>query len=326
MRLRFPPMLLAAVSIVFPFAVVAGELTPGKMTPGSAEVKSDTGGRTEMAFYTALPEGPAPSGGWPLMVFLHGSGERGTDLDDVLRNGPPKLFGKMKELNSFMIITPQCPDGRWWDSVAVKDLIDQTVASQPVDKSRIYLTGISMGGFGVWDLLKAYPEYFAAAMPMCGGGDPHSAGRFKNVPIWIFHGSQDADVPIQRSIEMDEALRKAGGNPTFTLYPDSGHDCWTRSYNDPEIYAWLLQQRRSTEDSAGRGRGRDRDSRAERANNRDRDKDNDGEADNDRESGRDPDRAQKTERSPDHDSPRHQEADAEPDNGRGRTRKRSVED
>lgn len=249
MRLRIPPMLLAAISIVLRLPLSsagAGELVPGKMTPSSAEVKSDTGGKTEMAYYTALPEGPAPPDGWPLMVFLHGSGERGTDIEDVRRNGPPKLFGKMKELNSFMIITPQCPDGRWWDTVALKDLIDQTIALHPVDKTRIYLTGISMGGFGVWDLLKAYPDFFAAAIPMCGGGDPKTAKRFKDIPIWIFHGSQDLDVPIQRSIEMEEALRKAGGAPTFTFYPDAGHDCWTRTYDDPEIYDWLLHQRRET--------------------------------------------------------------------------------
>jgi dienelactone hydrolase len=318
MRLRFPLLLLAAVSIAFPFAVSAGELIPGKMTAGSAEVSSDTGGKTEMAFYTALPEGPAPSDGWPLMVFLHGSGERGTDLDDVRRNGPPKLFGKMKELNSFMIITPQCPDGRWWDSVAVKDLIDQTVATQPVDKSRIYVTGISMGGFGVWDLLKAYPDFFAAAMPMCGGGDPHSAKRFKDVPIWIFHGSLDTDVPIQRSLEMEAALRKAGGNPTFTLYPDSGHDCWTRSYNDPEIYAWLLQQRRTREESAGSDRERDHQERTERGDGRERDKNKD----RDRDDEKDGDGGQKTEHPSERHSGQRPDTDDEPDTGRGRNRKR----
>ncbi len=143
-----------------------------------------------------------------------------------------------------MIISPQCPEGRWWDSVAVKDLIDQVVAGRQVDKKRIYLTGMSMGGFGVFDLLKAYPSFFAAAIPICGGGDPGNVEKYKDVPIWIFHGSKDDTVPIQRSIEMKEALKKAGGHPTFTIYPDGNHDAWTRTYNDPEIYEWLLMQKK----------------------------------------------------------------------------------
>ena len=142
------------------------------------------------------------------------------------------------------MIAPQCPTGRWWDTVAVKDLIDQTVASQPLDPKRIYITGISMGGFATWNLLKEHPDLMAAAVPICGAGDPVTVSRFKSVPIWAFHGDKDEAVPVQRSIDMVEALKKVDGNIRFTLYEGVTHDSWTRTYANPELYKWLLEQKK----------------------------------------------------------------------------------
>ena len=217
---------------------------PGTLTKDSAKVKSDQGGATTLGFWTYLPKASPPATGWPLLVFLHGSGERGTDLELVKKHGPPKLAGTRPELESFYMLAPQCPLGRWWDTASVKDLIDQTVASQSVDSKRIYITGISMGGFATWTLLREHPGIIAAAVPICGAGDPASVSRFKSVPIWAFHGDKDEAVPVQRSIEMVEALKKVNGNIKFTLYPDTGHDSWTRTFDNPDLYRWLLEQKK----------------------------------------------------------------------------------
>ena len=217
---------------------------PGSLTKATAKVKSDEGSATTLSYWTYLPKAAKPEAGWPLFVFLHGSGERGTDLNLVKKHGPPKLAGDKPELESFLMIAPQCPLGRWWDTIAVKDLIDQTVAGQPVDPKRIYITGISMGGFATWNLLKEHPEFMAAAVPICGAGDPITVSRFKAVPIWAFHGSQDEAVPVQRSIEMVEALKKVNANIKFTLYEGVPHDSWTRTFENPALYRWLLEQKK----------------------------------------------------------------------------------
>ncbi len=216
----------------------------GALAKASAEVKSDQGGTTTMGYLTYLPRAEKPAAGWPLLVFLHGSGERGNDLGLIKKHGPPRLVGSLPALDSFFMLAPQCPSGRWWDTVALKDLIDQTVARHPVDAQRIYITGISMGGFATWNLLKEHPSLMAAAVPICGAGDPASVARFKAVPIWAFHGEKDEAVDVQRSIEMVDALKKVDGRVKFTLYEGVTHDCWTQTFDNPALYAWLLEQRK----------------------------------------------------------------------------------
>lgn len=214
---------------------------PGRLTPGQATVKNDSGSTSPMGYWTYLPKAAKPATGWPLLVFLHGSGERGTDLELVKKHGPPKLAGQKAELESFFMIAPQFPKTRWWDIVAVKDLIDQTLATQPIDRGRIYITGISMGGYATWSILKDYPKLMAAAVPICGGGDPTTVSNFRKVPIWTFHGDKDQAVPIQRSIDMVEALKKEKSPIEFTIYPGVTHDCWTQTFENPELYSWLLK-------------------------------------------------------------------------------------
>lgn len=215
---------------------------PGTLTKTSAEVKSDQGGTTTLPFLTYLPKAEKPAAGWPLLVFLHGAGERGTNLDVLKKHGPPRLAGTRPELESFFMIAPQCPQGRWWDTVAIKALIDQTLAKQPVDPKRVYITGLSMGGFATWTLLKDHPGLMAAAVPICGGGDPLTVSNFKSVPVWAFHGDEDEVVSVQRSIDMADALKKVDGNLKFTIYPGVKHDSWTQTFDNPELYAWLLKQ------------------------------------------------------------------------------------
>ncbi|MBI3469587.1 MAG: prolyl oligopeptidase family serine peptidase, partial [Planctomycetes bacterium] len=146
--------------------------------------------KVRLNYLLYLPEGYGKGDkAWPLLLFLHGAGESGNDLKQVKRHGPPKLVETGNEL-SFIVVSPQSP-GRGWDVQALNALLDDVVAKHKVDQNRIYVTGLSMGGFGTWSLAAAYPERFAAIVPICGGGDPASAKRLKDLPIWVFHGAKD---------------------------------------------------------------------------------------------------------------------------------------
>ncbi len=178
---------------------------------------------------------------WPLMIFLHGAGERGSDLNKVKVHGPPKLVERGKDL-PFIIVSPQCPPGHWWPTKVetVMALIDEIVEKYNVDESRIYLTGLSMGGYGTWAIACAHPERFAAIVPICGGGQPYLASRLQDVPVWAFHGEKDPVVPVRESQRMVAVVNAAGGNARLTVYPDAQHDSWTQTYDNPDLYTWLL--------------------------------------------------------------------------------------
>jgi len=180
---------------------------------------------------------------WPLLIFLHGAGERGNDLEKVKVHGPPKLADEQDF--PFVIVSPQCPAGEWWNTYVLNKLLDDILSSYQIDEDRVYLTGLSMGGFGTWKWVAENPEKFAAIAPICGGGDPASAWRFRNIPIWIFHGEQDRVVPVKFSQDMAEALESVGADPKLTLYPDAGHDSWTETYNNPQLYDWFLSHTRN---------------------------------------------------------------------------------
>jgi predicted peptidase len=163
-------------------------------------------------------------------------------------HGPPKLIAQGKSL-PFIVVSPQCPRRSSWSSpeqVAVlKALLDEITEKYRVDESRVYLTGLSMGGYGTWALASTYPERFAAIAPICGGGQPRMARRLRGVPIWVFHGAKDGTVPLARSEEMVEAVKKAGGSVEFTVYPEAKHDSWTVTYDNPKLYDWLLSHTNS---------------------------------------------------------------------------------
>jgi predicted peptidase len=180
---------------------------------------------------------------WPLILFLHGAGERGTNLWLVAKHGPPKIVRTKPEF-PFIVVSPQCPAGQRWDNATLLGLLDVVIKKYRVDKSRIYLTGLSMGGFGTWNLGVSYPEKFAAIAPICGGGQPSRARALKKVPIWAFHGAKDETVPPRATEDMVEAVRAAGGNVRLTVYPEAGHDSWTETYANPELYTWLLSHTR----------------------------------------------------------------------------------
>jgi predicted peptidase len=180
---------------------------------------------------------------WPLMLFLHGSGESGSDLAKVKTHGPPKIVESKPDF-PFILVSPQSPR-MGWNVETLNALLDDIMKHYRVDPDRVYLTGLSMGGYGTWALAAAHPERFAAIVPICGGGNPADAPKLASIPTWVFHGAKDSTVPIQRSKEMVEAIKSAGGNPKFTIYPEAGHDSWTETYNNPELYQWLLEQKKS---------------------------------------------------------------------------------
>jgi len=180
---------------------------------------------------------------WPLLLFLHGAGERGRDLDLVKKHGPPRLIAEGHDL-PFIVASPQCPGNQWWSSDVLNALLDDLAANCRVDESRVYLTGLSMGGYGTWGLACEHPERFAAVAPICGGGNRLLAHRLKDVPVWAFHGAKDDAVPLAESEKMANALKACGGRVKLTVYPDAGHDSWTATYANPELYKWLLKHRR----------------------------------------------------------------------------------
>lgn len=185
---------------------------------------------------------------WPLLVFLHGAGERGPDLQKVKVHGPPRLLEEGHAL-PFVVLSPQCPERDYWTNeaplLALEALIDEIADDPRIDGDRIYLTGMSMGGFGVWSLAVRRPHHYAAIAPVCGGGDPGRAPSIVHVPTWAFHGELDDVVPVAHSITMIEAMLEAGGSPRLTLYPEANHDAWTQTYANEELYTWLLQQHRA---------------------------------------------------------------------------------
>lgn len=196
----------------------------------------------ELDYLLHLPQDYAANEqSWPLIIFLHGAGERGNDLNKVKAHGPAKLAAEGRDF-PFIIASPQCPANQWWPTMVehVMALIDELTEQYRVDESRIYLTGLSMGGFGTWTIASTHPERFAAIAPICGGGQPYTARNIASLPVWAFHGAKDPVVPLQRSQEMVDAVNRAGGNAKLTIYPEAEHDSWTETYNNNELYEWFL--------------------------------------------------------------------------------------
>lgn len=220
---------------------------PGRQVPATLALQSVDGQppvNSDIRYLLFLPQDYRPDGQiWPLLLFLHGAGERGTELELVKAHGPPKIVAETPDF-PFVVVSPQCPDHQRWQPAELMQLLDHIVANYRIDKSRLYVTGLSMGGYGTWALCAAFPERFAAAVPICGGGKPADADKLKHLPLWVFHGQQDRIVVVQQSQEMVQALEAVRGNVKLTVYPDTGHDSWTETYNNPLVYGWLLQQQR----------------------------------------------------------------------------------
>lgn len=200
---------------------------------------------------------------YPLVIFLHGSGERGSDNDAQLKWGVMN-FATDENMMKYhaIVIAPQCPAKMQWSNFSrskssvemqllpspskpmelVIELIQQIIKKLPVDTNRIYITGLSMGGFGTYDAIERWPDLFAAAVPVCGGGDTSRAASIAHIPMWIYCGAEDAAVNPLHSLYMLQALTKAGAHPGFTQYPEVGHFSWLGAYSDPLMMAWLFRQ------------------------------------------------------------------------------------
>lgn len=205
--------------------------------------------------------------GWmekvPLVLFLHGAGERGTNNVAQLVHGVPQIIGYSERTGQkAIVIAPQCPNGAQWvdtpwsapahtmnpepsvNMAKAMALIDDVMARYPVDRDRVYVTGISMGGYGTWDIAQREPQKFAAAMPICGGGDVACAPRLKGLPVRAVHGDADSVVPVKRSRDMVAALKAAGGDVTYNEIPEAGHNVWSCTYDDDAALKWLFNQHR----------------------------------------------------------------------------------
>lgn len=247
---------LAAFSAACAFAGVAQDATVPCVWTNA------TGGTFNYRLHA--PANVAPGKAYPLVLFLHGAGERGSDNVAQLKWSCDEIvqwFRDSKE--EFYLVAGQVPNGkRWvevdWDQVEhamPKDpsepmanligLTEHLFATAAVDRARVYVTGISMGGYGTWDLLCRKPEWFAAGMPVCGGGDPHQAWRIRTVPIWAFHGDRDGAVPVCRSRKMTAALWAIDGNIRYREYYGHGHGVWKPAYADKDVLAWFFSQRKA---------------------------------------------------------------------------------
>ncbi len=183
---------------------------------------------------------------WPLIVFLHGAGERGDDGLMPTEVGLGSAIRRHVERFPCVVVMPQCPDGMYWDKAFrdIDEAIARTEIEYAIDPARVYLTGISMGGYATWIYGAAQADRFAALLPICGGGKIEDAPALATLPIWAFHGDKDETVLPEESRKMVHAVKKAGGKAWYTEYHDIGHNSWDKAYNDPKAIKWLLKQRK----------------------------------------------------------------------------------
>ena len=254
---------VACVGMVVLMVCVAGQAEPdAQTTTKTAPKPAVKTGTTQHTFSETitekvrgkyllfLPENTGKPGvKLPLILFLHGSGERGNNVADVGKIGLPKA-AKSQPGFPFIVLSPQCPAKKWWTDPDVTRMVmamlDDICKTYPVDLDRVYLTGLSMGGFGAFALAEQYPERFAALVPLCGGGNPYLAKRLKNIPTRIYHGAKDRSVPLMLSKQMASAIKQFKGDVELKVYPKLGHNIWGVTYDNPKLYEWLLTHRRKS--------------------------------------------------------------------------------
>lgn len=205
----------------------------------------DTGNNLPYALHLPSDYHADASKKWPLLLFLHGASERGDDPSMLAAHGPVKQAVQGMEL-PFVLVAPQCPAYSTWSCEldGLYALVDDISTRYRIDEDRTYCSGLSMGGAGTWALAARFPNRFAAVVPICGAWMPEAASRIAKLPVWTFHGEEDFNILIKHTEQVVEALQNMGNNARFTRYPGVGHDSWTQTYDNPEVYAWLLEQRR----------------------------------------------------------------------------------
>lgn len=195
----------------------------------------------DMKYFLRFPKGYIDGEKYPLIIFLHGAGTRNESVTVLSQNG---FFKKTQEFSDlpFITVAPFCSGQKtWFDVFETLKRFTVMIYNQPfTDKTKFYLMGNSMGGYGTWQLAMSMPEYFSAIVPICGGGMYWNAERLKNVPVWAFHGQDDPVVLLRESEEMVNAVNRFGGNAKLTVYPNCQHDCWTQTFANKEVFSWLL--------------------------------------------------------------------------------------
>jgi len=257
--------LLVALMAVAAFAAGAGPISNIVVHARNiTEAKTWTSADGKILPYRLhLPAKVEPGRTYPLVLHLHGAGSRGTDNKSQLNVGGAAFLSWMtRHGEECVFVAPQCPAGMRWVDVdwgteshrmheeptvwlrQVMEIVEDAMARYPVDRSRVYVMGVSMGGYGTWEVLQRHPEWFAAALPCCGGGDVTLAPRMKDVAVWAFHGDKDKSVPVVRSRSMVSALKAAGGTVDYREYPGVGHNVWDPTFSDDKVFDWLWRQRR----------------------------------------------------------------------------------
>lgn len=251
--LLFPAILIALVAALSGSGIVRAEdPSPGRQTverlPAELAEKTDN---LNDRFWLYLPKRYTEDGeAMPLLIYLHGSSRRGLDVEMLKANGLPPVLDTKDDFE-FVVASPQALTNYPWQISWRPDdlilLLDHLLANYRLDPDRVYLTGLSMGGYGTWACIAKHADRFAAAVPICGGGDPAWGEAIGDLPVWAFHGDEDFIVPVERSIEMVESIHAAGGRAKLTRYPNVGHDSYTRTYANPDLFHWLLEQKRENE-------------------------------------------------------------------------------
>lgn len=244
--------LMLALSCFFPMKSKA-QSTNVALPSDKTEWKTSETIEMQYLFYVPKDYDAKSKQRWPLMLFLHGAGERGTNVQRVAVHGPMSMVKAGKDF-PFVIVAPLCPEGERWQNDSLLGLLERVGKKFKVDTNRVYLTGLSMGGYGTWNLGIAHPEKFAAIVPICGGGsviDVTLAGYNKprnpliDLPVWAFHGAKDPVVPVEESERMINAMKKIRAKEAkLTVYPEATHNSWTETYNNGELYEWLLKHSR----------------------------------------------------------------------------------
>lgn len=214
----------------------------GQQTPARTVVTDKDGIHSEIQYLIYLPCEYFSGRSWPLLLFLHGSGQCGNDVQQVAKHGPPALIAHGRQM-PMIVVSPQCRANLNWNPEELLMLLDHLQQRFSIDSHRVYACGYSLGGYGTWELISAAPERFAAAIPVCAGGNVNEAHCLVNLPIWAFHGAGDENVPVEDSKQMVDAIQKCGGNARLTVYKDQGHDICDLTFSQDELYDWLLQQR-----------------------------------------------------------------------------------
>ena len=269
MALTLKPFLLMGVIVAVSDTVALGDdnkpLTVDDLSKNYEPLEYVVTNKLPLKYRLLKPIGYEFGKKYPLLVFLHGAGERGNDNLITLKHGAREFAREeLRKKYPAYVLIPQCPTNAKWSNTdwsketselpetasdsmqTLKELIDEMVENAGVDSNRILLTGLSMGGYGTWDAIARYPGFFAAAAPICGGGDPTKVDRFAGLPIWCFHGDKDPIVKVNRTREMVEAVKKTGAQIRYTEYPGVEHDSWTETYANPEFYSWIFAQKKTT--------------------------------------------------------------------------------